>query len=293
MGINRRELKEDGKIGLGQNPWGPRDPKMTVLSFKDMEGKCIANLIHYACHGTASAANPEITRDWYGVMVDMLDLESGGISAFFQGFEGDQGPKTPNGGTTQSYATALRIGGRAGIDAVRAWSGIKEWREVPLKVLHETISIPYEPLAPKEKAEEELARLGTLEQIYAEKRFFDVNDHIHWSKVLAEYESGKPLKTHFVYEQSIVTLGPVAIVPAPWEAFAEIGLRIRRGSPYAYTLNLCNTHGCYAYLPTVSDIARGGYECWHFLLAMRTTYPLPKNTDDYWVQKNLEILRRG
>ncbi len=41
------------------------------------------------------------------------------------------------------------------------------------------------------------------------------------------------------------------------------------------------------------DIARGGYECWHFLLAMRTTYPLPKNTDDYWVQKNLEILRRG
>lgn len=293
VGINRRELKEDGKIGLGQNPWGPRDPKMTVLSFKDMEGKCIANLIHYACHGTASAANPEITRDWYGVMVDMLDLESGGISAFFQGFEGDQGPKTPNGGTTQSYATALRIGGRAGIDAVRAWSGIKEWREVPLKVLHETISIPYDPLAPKEKAEAELARLGTLEQIYAEKRYPDVNDHIHWTKVLAEYNSGKPLKTHFVYEQSIVTLGPVAIVPAPWEAFAEIGLRIRRGSPYAYTLNLCNTHGCYAYLPTVSDIARGGYECWHFLLAMRTTYPLPKNTDDYWVQKNLEILRRG
>ena len=65
----------------------------------------------------------------------------------------------------------------------------------------------------------------------------------------------------------------------------------RSFSPYPYTLNLCNTHGCYAYLPTKTDIPAGGYEVWHFLLAMRTTYPLPKNTDDYWVQQNLEILR--
>lgn len=293
VGINRRELTEDGEIILGQNPWGPRDPKMTVLAFKDKDGNAIANLIHYSCHGTAADRNPEITRDWYGVMTDMLDTESGGISAFFQGHEGDQGPNLPNGGTTQSYPAALQLGGRAGIDAVRAWRTIKEWREVPVNVLHDTISIPFEPLAPKAKAEEELAKLGTLEQIYAEERFPDVNDYIHWNKVLDEYNSGKPLKTHFTYEQCIVTLGPVAIVPCPFEAFVEIGLRIRRGSPYRYTLNLCNTHGCYAYLPTKSEIARGGYEVWHFLLAMRTTYPLPTNTDDYWVKQNLAILRKG
>lgn len=293
VGINRREVKEDGSIDFGQNPWGPRDPKMTVLSFKDKEGKTIANLIHYACHGTAASTNVEITRDWYGVMVDMLDEESGGISAFFQGFEGDQGPRVPNGQTEQNYITALRIGGQAGMDAVRAWKSIREWREVPVKVLQGTIKIPYDPIATKEVAEAELAKLGTLEQIYAEKRYPDVNDYIHWSKVLAEHESDKPLQTHFVFEQSIVTLGPVAVLPCPFEAFAEIGLRIQKGSPYGYNLNLCNTHGCYAYLPTLSDMERGGYEVWHFLLAMRTTYPLPRNTDDYWVQQNLEILRKG
>ena len=293
VNMNRRELTEDGKIILGQNPWGPRDPKMTVLSFKDEEGKIIANFIHFACHGTASGRNPEITRDWYGVMTDMLDLETGGISAFYQGFEGDLGPNCPNGKTTQNYKTAIRIGGQAGMDAVRAWRNIKEWRQFPVKVLHDTISIPFDPLASKEKAEEELAKLGTLEQIYAENRLSDVNGYIHWTNVLNEYASGKPQKTHFTFDQSIVTIGPVAILPAPFEVFCEIGLRIRRGSPYPYTLNLCNTHGCYAYLPTQSDIARGGYEVWHFLLAMRTTYPLPRNTDDQWVQQNLKILRQN
>ena len=293
VGINRRELSEDGKVLLGQNPWGPHDPKMTVLSFKDMDNNIIANLIHYACHGTASGKNPEITRDWCGVMTDMLDAETGGISGFFQGFEGDQGPRLPNGKTMQNYSAALQLGARAGIDAVRAWRSIKQWQEVPVRVLHDTISIPFQPLASTEKAEAELAKLGTLEQIYAEKRFSKVNDYMHWNNVLAEHNSSKPYKTHFTFAQSIVTLGPVAILPCPFEAFAEIGLRIRRGSPYAYTLNLCNTHGCYAYLPTASAFVRGGYEVWHFELAMRTTYPLPNNTDDYWVQQNLAILHNN
>ena len=34
VGINRRELREDNSMGLGQNPWGPFNPKMTVISFQ-------------------------------------------------------------------------------------------------------------------------------------------------------------------------------------------------------------------------------------------------------------------
>ena len=291
VGVNRRQLLPDGTVELGQNPWGPRDPRMTVLSFKDADGKIIANLVHYGCHGTASGCNPEITRDWPGVMTDMLDAETGGISGFYAGFEGDQGPNLPNGKTTGNYKMALQHGGRAGEDAVRAFRSIREWRDVPVEVLHGTIRIPFDPLAPREKAEEELAKLGTLEQIYAEKRYSDVNAYIHWNKVLDEYTSGRPQKTEWTFDQDITVIGPAAILPAPFEAFSEIGLRLRRHSPFGYTLNLCNTHGALAYLPALGDIERGGYEVWHFLLAMRTTYPLPRNTDDYWVQQNLALLR--
>lgn len=291
VGINRRELREDGLIDLGQNPWGPRDPKMTVIAFRGEDGKILANMVHYCCHGTASAANPEITRDWPGVMTDMLEAQTGAITGFYAGVEGDQGPNLPNGKSTGNYQLALQLGARAGVDAVRAFRSIREWRDVPVGVIHGTIRVPFGPLASREKAEEELRKVGTLEQIYAEKRYVDVNAFIHWSNVLAEHTSGKPYKTEWTFDQSIVTLGPVAWVPCPFEAFVEIGLRLRRHSPFGYTLSLCNTHGCYAYLPTLGDMERGGYEVWHFLLAMRTTYPLPRNTDDYWVQQNLALLR--
>ena len=293
IGINRRELTEDGKIVLGQNPWGPRDPRMTVLSFREPGGAVIANIVHYCCHGTASGANPEITRDWPGVMCDMLEAETGGISGFYAGVEGDQGPNLPNGRTTGNYKLALQLGARAGVDAVRAWRGIREWRDAPVKVLHGRIRIPFDPLAPLEKAQAELARLGTPEQIRAERRFSDINAYIHWSDVAAEYAAGREKRTEWTFDQDITVIGPAAILPCPFEAFVEIGLRLRRHSPYGYTLSLCNTHGCYAYLPTLGDIERGGYEVWHFLLAMRTVYPLPHNTDDYWVQQNLAILRAG
>ena len=36
VGVNRRELTENNEIDFGQNPWGPFDPKMTVISFRDV-----------------------------------------------------------------------------------------------------------------------------------------------------------------------------------------------------------------------------------------------------------------
>ena len=87
-------------------------------------------------------------------------------------------------------------------------------------------------------------------------------------------------------------MGPAAIIPTPFEAFVEIGLRLRRNSPYQYTLSLCNGNGCIAYLPTLGEIARGGYEIWQFTSGFRTLFQLPENTDDYWVKQNLEILRK-
>lgn len=291
VGMNRREVREDGLAVLGQNPWGPKDPVMTVVSFRGEDGTIIANMIHYCCHCTASGKNEEITRDWAGVMTDMLETETGAITGFYAGFEGDQGPNLPNGHTIGTYQLALQLGARAGVDAVRAFRNIREWRDVPVRVLHGTVKVPFMPLPSREEAEKNLAELGSLEQLRASGLHIKTNEFLRWQNVLAEHNSGQPLKTHWTFPQSIVTIGQVAILPCPFEAFIEIALRIRKGSPYAYTLNLCNTGGALAYLPTPCDIPRGGYEIRQFLSSFRTTYDLPNNTDDYWVQENLKILR--
>jgi len=291
VGTNRRETNAAGRIVLGQDHNGPTDPTMTVVSFRGEDGKILANMIHYGCHCTACGCGPEITRDWAGVMMDMLEKESGAVTGFIAGFEGDQGPNLPNGKTVGDYQMALALGAKAGADAVRAFRAITQWEDAPVQVLHGAIDIPFLPLASKEEAEAHLAELGNKDALMAEGKIYLYNEYLRWEKVLLEYASGKPLKTHWHFDQKIITVGDVAILSCPFEAFIEIALRIRKGSPYRYTLNLCNAGGSMAYLPTEKEISRGGYEIKQFLCALRTVYPLPNNTDDYWVEQNLAILR--
>ena len=110
MGVNRREIRANNKIDFGQNPWGCFNPRMTVISFKNDEGNVVANIIHYGAHCTAAGRNTEISRDWAGVMVDSLEKESGGITAFFNGAEGDVGPRLSNGGTTGDMSHVKETG---------------------------------------------------------------------------------------------------------------------------------------------------------------------------------------
>ena len=100
IGVNRRQLNSQNKIMLGQNPWGPYDPKMTVISFADEDGIVVANIVHYGMHGTCAGKNHEISRDWSGVMIDEVERVSGAVTAFFNGAEGDVGPRLTNKKTT-------------------------------------------------------------------------------------------------------------------------------------------------------------------------------------------------
>ena len=100
VGINRRQILPDGKVALGQNTYGCYDPEMTVLKFVSLDKKPLLNIVHYGAHPTSASSGLEITRDWPGIMVDRLETESGAMSFFINGAEGDVGPRLSNGKTT-------------------------------------------------------------------------------------------------------------------------------------------------------------------------------------------------
>lgn len=290
VGINRREMNRNGTISLGQNPWAPYDPTMTVLSFKaEDSGEPIVNIIHYCAHGTGSGMNPEVTRDWSGPMVDRLEEISGGMTTFFNGAEGDLGPRLSNGKTTGNLELAYELGGRASIDAVRAWRSIKTWRDEPVSVFADDIKLPYLALPSREEAEKELAKLADVDS-WPENhlKYQGINEKQRWEGIIAEYESGKPHKTHMVLPQSVVAVGRAAFVPFPFEIFVEVTLRIRQFSPYEHTLCLSNSNYSISYFPTKDQIVRGGYEVWGFTSA--NVYTLVNNADDYAVGENLRLL---
>ena len=299
VGCNRRVVSPDGTVELGQNPWGVFDDTMTVLSFKDAETEqCILNVIHYSAHATASAENEEITRDWPGVMKDVLEKETGGISMFLAGAIGECGPRCPNGKTTQSYEAAKLLGARAGLDAIAAWRSIKDWKNCPMQVTHGSIRIPYENLPPKELAQKKAAWLESEENLKDQacsddiprRKAEDMNELIRWKSILAAYDSGK-VETEFLYHQSVLTIGDAAIVPMPFELFLYPTLQLRMYSKFQHTLSVSNANGSWTYLPSQDQMCRGGYEVWQFRYA--NTYKMGDNADDCIVAENLKILNEA
>lgn len=289
VGINRRQQLKNGLIQLGQNPWGCFDPSMTVVSFRAAEDKKgIVNIIHYGCHGTAAGNNREITRDWIGVMTDRLQKETGVLTTFFNGALGDVGPRLTNGQTTGDIKHVEELGGAAASDAVRAYRSLGAYKEGSLKLVSGEVRIKRKPLLPKEEAEARIARFTEPEKTVNIDRL----EYAHLRSVLDEYSAGcPPYDGYFSYDQTLISLGDIAIVSFPFEIFSEIALRLREYSPYTYTLPLSNVNGYEAYLPSQDQLVRGGYEvgCFRY----NGAHPLADDADQIIIEENLKLLEKA
>ncbi len=280
VGINRRELRRDGSIALGQNPWGPFDSNMTVLSFLGANGNCVANIIHYGAHGTGAGANVEITRDWSGVMTDRLEAESGGITAFFNGPEGDVGPRLTNGLTVGNLQLALELGGVAAQDAVRIWRTVRTYSVPTLRALCAKTPIPLQPRIPlaEARAEYEKYKDHTVNYLAAKGE--------HYRQIIKAYENGEEDAPYAYFPQTLIRLGEVTFVSFPYELFSEIGLRIAREEKDRRILSLSNANGADGYFVTEDQIVRGGYEINMFQNGKPQGFR--PDSDTYLVQETLK-----
>ena len=282
VGINRRELTVDNKIILGQNPWGPFDPKMTVIAFRDEDGRPVANIIHYGAHGTAAGKNTEISRDWHGVMMDVL--ESGAITAFFQGAEGDVGPRLTNGRTTgdAKIEYAMRLGAAAGQDAVRIYKTVRAYHTPKLSAKRCAVNIPFGKRVPLEFAEREY-------ELYKD---FDFNIRgrkaVFYKSVIDSYKAEYKEPESYEFTESILRIGEITFVGFPYEIFSEIALRIANEIKDGMVLTLTNTNGTLGYFATEAELCRGGYEIEMF----RTSHlqPFVDNADWHLITETLKNL---
>lgn len=288
IGINRREQLRNGLIDLGQNPWGAYDPHMTCIAIRSAESKKgIINILHYGCHGTASGMNPEITKDWSGIMTDRLETETGILTAFWNGAEGDVGPRLTNGLTTGcgDVRYAEEHGAFAAMDAIRAYRALGGYAPGKLTLFEGEVKIPYKPLADREFVKEKLASYTDPDSLVNFRKL----EYAHYKAIEEVYEAGVPEHdTHYRYPQTIISLGDVAFIPFPFEIFSEIALRIRKHSPIRYALSLSNTNGYNAYLPAEDQIVRGGYEIQCFLYS--GAYTLVNHADQVLIDENLKLM---
>ncbi len=266
LGINRRQLTIENTIKLAQNEWAPFDPIMTILSFQNEAKEIVANLIHYGAHCTAAGKNHEITRDWAGIMIDAVEEKFGGVAAFFNGPEGDVGPRLSNGKTTGDISYVEEIGAVAAADAVAILNTLTEYNDEVLFVNRKRVSIPLKPRMDLETAKAQLEEYKTS-TVNLKGRM-----RLHAENVIRAYQENRPEKPFFSYHQTFVGFGRTIFASCPFELFSEIGMRINQYFDDLDILSLSNTNGSESYFVTQDVICRGGYEVNMFLFKRDQSY---------------------
>lgn len=284
VGINRRALNEENEIELSQNPWGPFNPKMTVISFADLSGNKIANIIHYGAHGTAAGRNVEITRDWSGLMVDTLEKQSGALTAFFNGPEGDVGPRLSNKETIGDLGYVHELGAVAAQDAVRIYDEIYSYTDVALSVSHKKLQIPLKKRISLDDAKQMLE----FYKDYNENLFGMI--HKRLENTIQSYEDGFVDQEACEVEQTIIALSDLVFAAFPYELFSEIGMRINQAVKTKSVLSLSNTNGSEGYFITQDAVCRGGYEVDMFIHGHLQQYQ--DNADFYLMQQSVKHIRQ-
>jgi len=102
--FNRRPRRPDGTVNTIFEPkdpytlpdglrFGPMDPTVTILAFRDGQQHLLVTLFSYPCHAVSVYPySNTISADWPGFAEDRIEARVGGRAIFFQGCAGDLVP---------------------------------------------------------------------------------------------------------------------------------------------------------------------------------------------------------
>ena len=225
MNINRRAEFADSGIWLGRNPDGPCDHEVDVVKFTDLNDKTLAVLINWPCHGTASGQdNYQITGDWPGAAARYIKKleEKGVVVGITAGASADINPIYGPGNDFSE------------IEAVGYHVGKEAW-----KILNQTTTLP----------------VRSLQTIYTTMTFpgkKNTRDQFPQQS----YDKGPDVEIRLTGFK----IGDLVLCGISGELMTEIGMEIKKQSPYTGILILTHCNGSSGYICTDKAFKEGGYE---------------------------------
>lgn len=274
VAFNRRAVKRDGTIEMPLPEWpgpegraairymeGPIDPEVGVVAFESLDGKPLAELLHYTCHPVHLFREPRgiVSADWPGAWSD--EMARGACNGFvpmvINGACGNINPWNPF--DPDWGEDHLRMGRLlAGVaKAVQAKISYRDEAEIGWAT--RTLKIPL-----REIPEEELAtarrRLAQQPRPVVPEDGSMVSWEWWHAAMLQSVQIERDRSPFLDYEIQILRIGDVALVGLPGEPFAEGGLRIKMESPTfpTYIVHCVNQYA--GYLPIREAFEHGGHE---------------------------------
>jgi hypothetical protein len=316
ININRRVRADgDNPPAVGRNPKGFVDRDLIVFRVDGADGKPIAVLVNFPCHGTVLAyENTMISPDWVGMVRRVMeDAMPTAKCLFFQGAAGNQGPIE---GFTGDLAVAHRLGAILGHGAASLAIGVETVHRVPTfeGFVESTAYQAKQHWRVKGPRGGQLARASKIIQLprrkYTDKEINGMaarlDDAIRkatlakatkdpWGMHQADARVRRfrdlltkwkqPVDPSPIEVQvEVWQVGDVGIVSMPGEPFAEIGVEVRKASPFAHTMFCGYSDGVGGdYFPTTCEYDQGGYE------VERTPYG--RQADQKLIAETIEIFK--
>lgn len=220
VAANRRRIRTDGTVEMAPNPGGPVDPEVLALRLSRPGGAPFAILFDYASHSRS------LRRANTLVSGDVLGIAE-------QTVEGK-----PGGGV---MASAL-AGASGDVDP----ASVVDTFEAPAGSLPPTVVLGT-------RLGEEAARAARGASPTPARVA------IRTATARVQLPPKTPGQAKWV-TLTVATVGEVALVGLDCEASVDIGLAIKRGSPFSTTVVITHCNGWVGYLPTARQHAEGGYE---------------------------------
>lgn len=290
VAVNRREKHPDGRTVTGVNFDGVIDPQVFVVRIDGADDTPLAAIVGYTMHPTTlGPTNRLVSADWPGHMKRTVERLTGATCLFAQGATGNVGPGPE--GFTDRVAVIKKLGTMIGCEATQTYYGLslpavrycheRVWESgAPLSVWRAEPQ-PEEPVVVRADArtvELSVGELPTLDEARAGvERAQTTLDALRAANAPAsEIEAATFVakraymtvrrveayggKTKASIELHTLRIGPAVIVGAEGEPFVEIGLEIKKRSPFPHTWFGGYTGGWAGYIPTADAYPERGYE---------------------------------
>ena len=264
LAFNRRFWMADGTVGwnppkLSPNiiaPAGPHDPEvgMLVLETAEKQPRPISALVNYAMHPDTTGG-VRISADFPGVLARRLAEFKGSdmVTLFANGCSGNLNHRNvwwadPQKGPGET----ARLGNILAGAVSAAWPQLAPAITAAPRTRSEIVELPLPEITPADIDEaREIARRpgGARVKFMDQVRAFRVLD--------VTAREGKPQSV----EVQVIALGnDLALVSLPGEIFVELGLAIKKASPFKHTFIAELANGSIGYIPNHSAYAEGNYE---------------------------------
>jgi neutral ceramidase len=268
IAFNRRYYMKDGSVAWNPGklnpditmPAGTTDSEVNAIFFEPAHKPtqlvpAIAAYINFAMHPD-TVGGALFSADYPGALSRRMAAYHGSncVTVFANGTCGNLNHTDVNWARAQSTrAEAERIGTILAASVFTAEKNLREIKPAQILVKSEIVKLPLAPISPAEVDEARVTvRTGndkTRENFMKLVKAYQVLD--------VAAREGKPLEV----EVQVITLGDeLAWVALPGEIFVELGLSIKKRSPFKQTMIAELSNGSIGYIPDRRAYAEGAYE---------------------------------